>query len=166
MNRQQAPNIIFILTDDLGYGDVGVLFQNGRAGNDQPFHNPPRLDEFAKESMLLTRHYAPAPVCAPSSASLMLGVHQGHANVRNNQLDKALSDNHNLARVLKEAGYATGLVGKWGLQGTEGDGPDSCEAYPTKRGFDYFLGYVRHVSIMWHRESDSWIKRCPHIRLV
>ncbi|WP_247235605.1 sulfatase-like hydrolase/transferase [Telluribacter sp. SYSU D00476] len=141
---QKSPNIIFILTDDLGYGDVGVLFQNERAAAGKPSLRTPHLDEMARQGLLLTRHYVPAPVCAPSRASLMLGQHQGHANIRNNQFDKALADNHTIASVMKQAGYATGIVGKWGLQGLEGDSPATWEAYPTRRGFDYFLGYVRH----------------------
>jgi arylsulfatase A-like enzyme len=160
-NRQKAPNIIFILTDDLGYGDMGVLFQNGRAVEGKPFHKTPQLDKVASEGMLLTRHYVPAPVCAPSRATLMLGMHQGHANVRNNQFDKALANNHNLATVLKEAGYATGIVGKWGLQGLEGNSPASWEAYPTKRGFDYFLGYVRHVDGHNHYPAHQAADRPP-----
>lgn len=142
--KQKAPNIIFILTDDLGYGDLGVLFQNERKAAGKPYFQTPHLDRLASEGMLLTRHYVPAPVCAPSRASLMLGLHQGHANIRNNQFDKALADNHTITTVLKKAGYATGLVGKWGLQGLAGNSPATWEAYPTKRGFDYFLGYVRH----------------------
>lgn len=142
--NQEPPNIIFILTDDLGYGDIGTFYQNQRAAEDEPHHKTPHLDTMAGEGIRLTRHYVGAPVCAPSRASLLQGVHQGHANIRDNQFDKALSDNHTLASVLKEAGYATGLVGKYGLQGLEGDSPESWEAYPTKRGFDHFFGYVRH----------------------
>lgn len=144
VDSDKRPNIIFILTDDLGYGDLGVLFQNQRKGSEKPSHLTPQLDSLAMQGMLLTRHYVPAPVCAPSRASLLMGLHQGHAEIRNNQFDKALPDNHTLASVLKEAGYATALVGKYGLQGLEGNSPESWEAYPTKRGFDYFLGYVRH----------------------
>lgn len=140
----KKPNIIFILTDDLGYGDLGILYQNQRKAEGKPYHSTPNLDRIASEGMILTRHYVPAPVCAPSRATLLLGLHQGHADVRNNQFDKALPDNHNLATVLKEAGYATALIGKYGLQGLEGTNPDTWEAYPTKRGFDYFFGYVRH----------------------
>ena len=73
----------------------------------------------------------------------MLGVHQGHANVRDNQFDKALENNHTLASVLKQGGYATVAIGKWGLQGT-GNSPVEWPAYPTKRGFDDYFGYVRH----------------------
>lgn len=140
----QRSNIIFILTDDLGYGDIGAFHQNQRAAEGVPHHKTPNLDRMASEGMRLNRHYVGAPVCAPSRASLLQGVHQGHANVRDNQFDKALSDNHTLASVLKEAGYATGIVGKYGLQGLEGNSPESWDAYPTKRGFDYFFGYVRH----------------------
>lgn len=143
-SEQKMPNILFILTDDLGYGDVGVFYQNQRKSEGKPYHQTPQLDKMAREGMMLTRHYVPAPVCAPSRASLLRGVHQGHAVVRNNQFDKALPENHNLATVLKEAGYATAIVGKYGLQGTEGNSPGTWEAYPTKRGFDYFFGYVRH----------------------
>jgi arylsulfatase A-like enzyme len=140
----KKPNILFILTDDLGYGDIGVLFQNQREAEGKPFHRTPHLDKMADEGILLTRHYVPAPVCAPSRASLLNGVHQGHEEIRNNQFDKALANNHNLATVMKQAGYATAIIGKYGLQGTDGNSPGTWEAYPTKRGFDHFFGYVRH----------------------
>lgn len=136
-----SPNIIFILTDDLGYGDLGVLFQNNKAGTKKL--STPELDAMAGEGMILNRHYTPAPVCAPARASLLLGVHQGHSNVRDNQFDKALEDNHTLASTLKAAGYYTAIIGKYGLQGS-GSNPTGWPAYPTKRGFDYFYGYVRH----------------------
>jgi arylsulfatase A-like enzyme len=140
------PNIIFILTDDLGWGDVGEFFQRERAkANDrgEPWMFTPHLDQMAAEGAQLTHHYCAAPVCAPSRASLLLGVSQGHANVRDNQFDKALEDNHTIASVLRQAGYATGAIGKWGLQG----GPrysTNWPAHPLNRGFDYFLGYIRH----------------------
>ncbi|CAN5201742.1 arylsulfatase [soil metagenome] len=159
--KRKAPNIIFILTDDLGYGDLGVLFQNQRESQGKPFHITPHLDQMASEGMLLNRHYVPAPVCAPSRASLLLGLHQGHANVRNNQFDKALSDNHTLATVLKEAGYATAIVGKYGLQGMEGNSPETWEAYPTKRGFDHFFGYVRHTDGHNHYPAHEAPARPP-----
>ncbi|WP_375582624.1 sulfatase-like hydrolase/transferase [Cyclobacterium xiamenense] len=158
---EKKPNIIFILTDDLGYGDLGVLFQNQRQVAGKPHHRTPNLDEMAREGMILTRHYVPAPVCAPSRATLLLGLHQGHAAIRNNQFDKALPLNHNLASVLKEAGYATALIGKYGLQGQEGDSPTSWEAYPTKRGFDYFFGYVRHRDGHNHYPAHDVANRGP-----
>jgi arylsulfatase A-like enzyme len=143
------PNVIFILTDDLGWGDLGVLFQNSRqAANvrSKPWHLTPALDKFAAEGVQLPAHYCAAPVCAPSRASILLGVSQGHANVRDNQFDKELENNHTLATVLGQAGYATVAVGKWGLQG-EGKGmtsPATWPGYPTKRGFGDYFGYIRH----------------------
>src|ERR1043166_4190017 len=104
------PNIIFVLADDLGYGDLGVLFQNSRAPG-FPKEATPNLDAFAAEGIQVRRHYCGAPVCAPSRASFLLGVHQGHANVRDTQFDKALATNHNVATVLKQAGYATAAIG-------------------------------------------------------
>ncbi|MEX2565170.1 MAG: sulfatase-like hydrolase/transferase [Cyclobacteriaceae bacterium] len=157
----KKPNIIFILTDDLGYGDLGVLYQNQRKSEGKPYHSTPHLDKMAAEGMTLTRHYVPAPVCAPSRATLLLGQHQGHADIRNNQFDKALPANHNLATVLKEAGYATALIGKYGLQGLEGDSPATWEAYPTKRGFDYFFGYVRHRDGHNHYPAHDVADRGP-----
>ncbi|WP_084087997.1 sulfatase-like hydrolase/transferase [Fodinibius roseus] len=155
------PNIIFILTDDLGYGDIGAFYQNERVDEGEPFHKTPNLDRMVAEGIRLDRHYVGAPVCAPSRASLLQGVHQGHAQIRDNQFDKALSDNHNLATVLKEAGYATGLVGKYGLQGREGDSPQTWEAYPTKRGFDHFFGYVRHRDGHNHYPAHEVRQRPP-----
>ncbi|MFW5761534.1 MAG: sulfatase-like hydrolase/transferase, partial [Cyclobacteriaceae bacterium] len=160
-DTNKPPNIIFILTDDLGYGDLGILYQNQRARENKFAHKTPNLDKLAGEGTLLTRHYVPAPVCAPSRASLLLGVHQGHANVRNNQFDKALEDNYTIASVLKEAGYTTGIVGKYGLQGKEGNSPETWPAYPTKRGFDFFFGYVRHVDGHNHYPAHEALKRPP-----
>ena len=147
LSAAERPNILFILCDDLGYGDVGVFYQNSR-GTGQPSFKTPHIDQLAKEGMQLRAHYAPAPVCAPSRASLFLGQSQGNAPVRNNQFDKALPDQPTLASTLKQAGYSTGLIGKWGLQGKvdqSKQNPEGWPSYPTKRGFDYFLGYVTHV---------------------
>ena len=102
--QKDQPNIIFILTDDLGYGDVGVLFQKQRKGIQL---KTPELDQMAREGMTLNRHYCPAPICAPSRASLISGLHQGHSNVRNYQFDKAIEDNWNFANTLQRAGYYT-----------------------------------------------------------
>jgi len=153
----KRPNIIFILTDDLGFGDLGVFWQNPRrdAGNPaKPWHQTPQLDRMAAEGMVLADHYCGAPVCAPSRASLLSGLHQGHANVRDNQFDKALEENHNLATVLKTAGYATACIGKWGLTGDEPDLP----AHPLRRGFDNFFGYLRHVDGHEHYPKEGPIR--------
>ncbi len=147
------PNIVFILCDDLGYGDVGILFQNGRAPG-QPRLRTPELDTLAENGIQLRRHYCPAPICAPSRASLLLGVHQGHANVRDRQWRTEIEDNHTIATMLKEAGYATAAIGKWGLPG-EGTGPHDWPSYPTRRGFDYFFGYAYHAEGHEHYPKEG-----------
>ena len=148
----EKPNIIFILTDDLGYGDVGVLFQKQREGVQV---QPPELDKMAGAGTLLHRPYCPAPICAPSRASLITGMHQGHTNVRNMQFDKAIEDNWNFANTLQKVGYHTIHLGKYGLQGW-GHTPEKWAGYPTKRGFDYFYGYVRHVDGHQHYPANEW----------
>ena len=147
------PNVLFLFTDDLGWGDLGVLHQNN-SKHDRT-HQTPHLDQMATEGIQLRAHYCPAPVCAPSRASLLTGVHQGHASVRDNQFDKMLADNHTLGTVMKSAGYATAIIGKYGLQG-DGRDPTSWPGYPTKRGFDEFYGYVRHVDGHVHYPADDW----------
>jgi arylsulfatase A-like enzyme len=145
--QSQKPNIIFILTDDLGYGDLGVFYQNQRQlTNDRskPVEFTPQLDKMASQGAIFSNQYANAPVCAPSRASFLTGTNQGNAHVRNNQFDKALEDNYTVANVLKAAGYATVAIGKWGLQGEKEEAPN-WPAHPLKRGFDYFFGYMRHV---------------------
>jgi hypothetical protein len=148
------PNILFVLVDDMGWGDLGVFYQNDRsaAGNrHQPAFVTPKFDMLAAEGLQLRRHYSSAPVCAPARASLLLGVHQGHTNVRDNQFDKALANNHTLASALAQAGYATAAFGKWGLQGS-GAIP---EAHPQFRGFDYFFGYQAHVNGHYHYPKED-----------
>ena len=146
-SRKEKPNIIFVLTDDLGYGDLGVFFQNARKASgdrSKPFELTPHLDQLAKDGAQFTQQYCNAPVCAPSRASLLSGVQQGHANVRDNQFDKALEENHTVASVLKGAGYNTVAIGKWGLQGEKEHAPN-WPAHPLKRGFDQYFGYMRHM---------------------
>ncbi|MDB4491777.1 sulfatase-like hydrolase/transferase [bacterium] len=152
----KRPNILFIFVDDLGWGDLGLNFQNTKKGKK---HQTPELDRMAREGVRMLRHYCPAPVCAPSRSSLLSGLPQGHANVRDNQFDKALADNHTLATVLKAANYRTALVGKYGLQGILKESPKdqmTCPAYPTKRGFDEFFGYVQHRDGHQHYPANSW----------
>jgi arylsulfatase A-like enzyme len=148
------PNILFILVDDMGWGDLGVFYQNSRGfatNRNKPAFATPRLDTLALEGLQLRRHYCPAPVCAPSRASLLLGVHQGHANVRDNEFDKALENNHTLATVMRQAGYETAGFGKWGLQGS-GAPP---EAHPQYRGFDCFFGYMTHLNGHHHYPKEA-----------
>ncbi|HMR84669.1 MAG TPA: sulfatase-like hydrolase/transferase [Niabella sp.] len=139
-NLTVKPNIIYILVDDLGVGDVGVFYQNQR--KDQPRIYTPKLDDMAANGAILTQSYANAPVCVASRSSLILGVTQGHTTVRDNQFDKAIEDNYTLGNTLKQAGYATVAIGKWGLQGQGGE--QNWVAHPLKRGFDYYYGYIRH----------------------
>lgn len=153
----KQPNIIFILADDMGYGDIGVLFQNQRKkSNDRskPYEIMPNLDKMAASGAMFTQQYCNAPVCAPSRASLLTGVNQGNAHVRDNQFDKALEDNHTLATVLKRAGYQTIAIGKWGLQGVGKPGP-YWPAHPLKRGFDYYYGYMRHADGHEHYPAEG-----------
>lgn len=154
------PNIIFVLTDDLGWGDVGVFFQHNRElanVRSKPWTATPNLDRFAAEGAQLPDHYCAAPVCAPARASLMLGLSQGHANVRNNQFDKAIENNRTVASVLRRAGYTTVAVGKWGLQGDDPgeNSPATWPAFPTKRGFDDFFGYARHMDGHEHYPKEA-----------
>ena len=153
--QKPKPNIIFILADDLGWGDLGFQFQNQRSKlnvRSEPWTKTPNLDRMAAQGVQLPNHYCPAPVSAPSRASLILGQHQGHANVRDNQFDKAIDDNYTLASVLKAAGYSTAAFGKWGLQGLgakksdqeSGNNESDWVAHPLNRGFEYYLGYMRH----------------------
>ncbi|MBT3361763.1 MAG: sulfatase-like hydrolase/transferase [Rhodospirillales bacterium] len=158
LKAAERPNIIFVLCDDLGPGDIGILWQNGREGT-QKFSTP-HLDTFAQEGMILTRHYCPAPVCAPSRGSLLTGRHQGHCAVRDQQFDKELPDEYTLGSVMQKAGYATAAIGKWGLQGGKyvlcwpgqrGDrSPELEPGHALLRGFDYFYGYTGHVDGHYH----------------
>jgi arylsulfatase A-like enzyme len=133
------PNIIFVLADDLGYGDLGCYGQKRI--------QTPNIDRLATEGMRFTDHYAGCTVCAPSRCSLMTGLHTGHTYVRGNKEIRPMgqlplpADTVTLPRTLKQAGYRTALIGKWGL-----GGPDSTGT-PNKQGFDYFYGYLcqRHA---------------------
>ncbi len=133
------PNVILILADDLGYGDVGCYGQE--------VIQTPHLDRLAGEGVRFTQFYAGSTVCAPSRCSLMTGLHMGHAYIRGNTEVKPMgqlplpADTLTVARVFKAAGYATGLIGKWGLGGLESTG------MPDRQGFDYFFGYLcqRHA---------------------
>jgi len=133
------PNLVFILADDLGYGDLGCFGQREI--------NTPHLDRMAAEGMRFTNAYAGSTVCAPSRAALMTGLHTGHTSVRGNRRPEMTSgyflDAHDttIATILKSAGYATAGIGKWGLghPGREAGG------LPERQGFDYFFGYLNQT---------------------
>ncbi|MGI8908060.1 MAG: arylsulfatase [Candidatus Sumerlaeaceae bacterium] len=128
-----APNIVFILADDLGYADLGCYGQSKI--------RTPRIDQLAREGMRFTHHYAGNAVCAPSRCVLMTGLHPGHAVVRDNREMKPEgqfplpANTVTLAGLLKKRGYVTGAFGKWGLGGPGSSGE------PLKQGFDRFYGY-------------------------
>ena len=145
------PNIIYILADDLGYGDLSVYGQ-------KKFQTP-NIDKLAAHGMLFTQHYSGSTVCAPSRSALMTGMHTGHTVVRGNYGIKPegqfpIPDSTlTIAEVLKKAGYSTGAFGKWGLgyPGSEGD--------PNNQGFDTFYGYncqtIGHNYYPYHLWSNQ-----------
>lgn len=126
------PNIVFIMADDLGYGDLGCYGQQKI--------KTPRIDQMAAEGMKFTQMYAGCTVCAPSRCVLMTGLHMGHARVRGNtnvQENQSLEqDDVTVAQILKKAGYRTALTGKWGI------GEVGTAGIPNKKGFDFFYGYL------------------------
>ena len=146
---EESPNFIFILADDLGYGEIGI--------QGQKWIETPNIDKLAREGMIMTDYYSGAPVCAPARAVLMTGLHTGNNPVRDNSewrergdvgSFKAMFDNPNLegqrpmpdsivtiASILKTKGYKTGMVGKWGL------GAPNTNSIPNMKGFDFFYGY-------------------------
>ncbi|WP_430811007.1 MULTISPECIES: arylsulfatase [unclassified Carboxylicivirga] len=129
----QEPNIIFILADDLGYGDLSCYGQTK--------FSTPNIDKLAENGMLFTQHYSGSTVCAPSRSTLMTGMHTGHTYIRGNKeispegQHPLAGEIYTLAELLKDQGYATGAFGKWGLgyPGSEGDA--------NNQGFDRFFGY-------------------------
>jgi arylsulfatase A-like enzyme len=127
----EKPNIIFILADDLGYGDLGCYGQK--------VIQTPQLDRMAAEGMRFTDCYAGSTVCAPSRCALMTGLHCGHALVRGNGRVALRPEDVTVAKVLKQAGYHTGIIGKWGL------GEDGSSGIPNLQGFDYFFGYLNQA---------------------
>lgn len=150
------PNIIFIMVDDLGYGDLGVFYQKLREQQgDLPVQFTPALDEMAQQGAIFSHQYSNAPVCAPSRASFLTGMNQGNAHVRNNQFDKALENNHTVATVLRTAGYQTAAVGKWGLQGEDEAAKPHWPGHPLQRGFDYYYGYMRHSDGHEHYPTEG-----------
>lgn len=143
--RGRKPNIIFIMADDLGYGDLGCY------GQEQI--QTPSLDRMAAEGLRFTSAYAGAPVCAPSRSALMTGLHTGHTRVRGNAKIPLEEGDTTVAEVLQEAGYITGLVGKWGL------GENGSTGIPNKKGFDYFYGYLNQTQAHNYYPEFLWRNR-------
>ncbi len=173
----RRPNIIYILADDLGYAEVGCFGQKKI--------RTPNIDRLAAEGVRLTNHYSGSPVCAPSRCSLLTGLHTGHAYIRDNdEMDSRGDVWHDLslegqrpleagtvttATMLKQAGYATGLIGKWGLGGPGSTGE------PNRMGFDHFYGYLcqriahnYYPSYLWRNREKVPLENAyfyPHQKL-
>lgn len=177
------PNIIYILADDLGYGDTGTYGQE--------IIETPNIDALAESGMKFTQHYSGSPVCAPSRYMLMTGRHPGHAEIRGNDEwasrgevwnyraaieDPDLEGQRPIAtttptvgKLLQAAGYKTGIVGKWGL------GAPNTEGIPNKQGFDFFYGYNcqrqahnLYPRFLWKNQEKQWLENeivPPHTRL-
>ena len=184
MKKEQRPNIIYILADDLGYGELGVYGQG--------IIETPHIDALASTGIRFTQHYSGSPVCAPSRSVLMTGLHSGHTHIRGNDEWKdrgdvwsyeAMFNNPFLegqrplldtivtvAEILKEAGYQTGGVGKWGL------GAPTTEGVPNKQGFDFFYGYncqrqahTYYPMHLWRNEERDFLNNKmvpPHANLA
>ncbi|MEO1261312.1 MAG: arylsulfatase [Bacteroidota bacterium] len=178
--KANLPNIIYILADDLGYGELGVYGQK--------IIETPNIDALAESGMIFTQHYSGAPVCAPARCVLMTGQHTGHAHVRGNDEWSARGDVWNyeamfenpflegqrplpdsivtVAEILQQKGYKTGIVGKWGL------GAPTTEGVPNRQGFDFFYGYncqrqahTYYPMHLWKNEERDFLNNkmvAPH----
>lgn len=170
--EQRPPNIVFILADDLGYGEVGCYGQG--------LIETPNIDRLADHGMRFTQFYSGAPVCAPARCVLLTGMHSGHAYIRGNDewrergpvwdFAKAVEDPGlegqrpvpdsvlTVAEILQNAGYKTACVGKWGL------GAPFTEGAPNNQGFDFFYGYncqrqahTYYPRHLWKNEEKVWL---------
>jgi len=155
--ENKNPNVVYILADDLGYGDLSLT------GQDK--FDTPNIDKLAAEGMVFTQHYSGATVCAPSRSALLTGMHTGHTVVRGNKevlpegQHPIPTETYTMAEMLKEAGYKTSVYGKWGLgfPGSEGDA--------NMQGFDEFYGYncqrVAHNYYpyhLWHNQEKIMLE--------
>ena len=147
-NRAGKANIILILADDLGYGDIRAF--------GQAKIRTPHIDRLAAEGIKLTDFYAGSVVCAPSRSCLMTGLHTGHTRVRGNSSKATrkrvplLPENTTVAEVLKKAGYATGIMGKWGL------GEPGTTGIPNRKGFDHWFGYLNQRNAHLYYPEFLW----------
>ena len=151
------PNIIYILADDLGYGDIGPFGQTKT--------RTPNLDQMAKEGMRFTQHYAGSTDCGPSRASLLTGLHSGHSPVRGNPVwtnsgnpADLKPEDVTIAEMLKDNGYNTAAIGKWGMSESKEEGGQHLPAMPNQQGFDYFYGLKGHLDAhyyYWNRLFEN-----------
>jgi arylsulfatase A-like enzyme len=150
------PNIVFIMADDMGYGDAGAFGQVSI--------QTPNIDKLARDGMVFTQCYAGSTVCAPSRSTLMTGLHTGHTRVRGNTSQVPLDlpnprrlplekDDVTVAEVLKEAGYVCGMFGKWGL------GEPNTTGEPNSQGFDEWFGFLNQRHAHTHYPDYLWENR-------
>lgn len=151
------PNLIYILADDLGIADFGCY--GGR------IIKTPQVNRMAREGMRFTEHYSGSTVCAPTRCVLMTGKHTGHARIRGNSGPDLKPEDVTIAELLKQAGYATGIVGKWGL------GEAGSTGVPNKQGFDFWYGYLNqrnahhyHPPFLWRNGAKDWFPGNPKLR--
>lgn len=140
--KQSNPNIIYIMADDLGYGDLGCYGQKTI--------RTPNLDKMAKEGAKFTQFYSGSTVCAPSRCALMTGQHMGHAYIRGNKELPLRPGDMTLGKLMKKKGYVTGMYGKWGL------GLENNSGSPEKQGWDAFLGYLHHRAAHRFNVENLW----------
>jgi arylsulfatase A len=138
----EKPNIIYILADDLGVGDVGCYGQK--------LLKTPRIDQLAAEGMRFTQHYSGSSSCAPTRSCLMTGQHTGHTRVRSNGDGPLLPEDVTIGEVLQGAGYKTAAIGKWGV------GEEGSTGVPWDQGFDYFFGYLNQRNAHSHYPPFMW----------
>jgi arylsulfatase A-like enzyme len=151
---QSKPNIIYIYADDLGIGELGCYGQQKI--------KTPNLDQMAKEGMRFTQHYSGAPVCAPSRCMLLTGMHAGHSYIKGNYELGGFPDSleggqmpipqgtFTIGHLMKQAGYQTAVIGKWGL------GMVNTSGHPLQQGFDYFYGYLDQKQAHNYYPTHLW----------
>lgn len=139
-SRKQKPNIVFIMADDLGIGDIGVYGQD--------IIKTPNIDQMAANGIKFENFYAGSTVCAPSRAALLTGQHTGNTEIRGNGEFPLNPNKKIIPEVLKDQGYTTAMYGKWGL------GLAGSTGSPEKRGWDQFLGHLHHVDAHF-QQPDS-----------
>lgn len=145
---ERPPNIVYILADDLGWGDLGCYGSK--------YLKTPRIDQLAAEGMRFTDHYSGSCVCAPTRSSFLQGLHTGHARVRNNgsylrKTRVALETNDvTVGEILQSAGYRTGVIGKWGV------GEERSTGVPNEQGFDFWYGYLNQRNAHHYYPPFLW----------
>lgn len=153
LNASQKPNIIFILADDLGYGDLGCYGQTKI--------RTPNIDLLAKNGMRFTDHYSGQAVCSPSRASLLLGQHMGHCRIKDNGEAILTDKDVTVANLLQDTGYKTGMIGKYGLMGDHDrlDHPTndlSHPGHPNNKGFDHWFGFTNQGAAHFYYPDYLW----------